>query len=76
MSLGRRPQKGTKAPSGEAAAKAEEARTADAAKTLRLRALRLAKEAADRDAAKAAVSAAQGPAKRGSRIRVRPRSLA
>ena len=75
MSLGRRPQRGTKAPSGEAAAEAEDARTAEAAKTLRLRALRLAKEASDRDAEKA-VSAAQGLAKRRSPIRVRTRSLA
>lgn len=75
MSLGRRPQRGTKAPSGEAATEAEEARTAEAAKTLRLRALRLAKEASDRDAEKA-VSAAQGLAKRRSRIRVRTQSLA
>jgi hypothetical protein len=37
-------------PSRETAAKAEEARVAEAAKTTRLRALRLAKEAADRDA--------------------------
>ena len=72
MSLGRSTQRGTKAPSGEAAAKAEDARTAEAAKPLRLRALRLAKEAADRDAAKAA-SAAQVLAKRRSSIRVRTR---
>jgi hypothetical protein len=39
-----------KAPSREMAAKSEEARSAEAAKTARLRALRLAKEAADRGA--------------------------
>jgi hypothetical protein len=75
MTLGRRPQRGTKAPPGEAAAEAEEARTANTAKTLRLRALRLAKEAADRDAEKAA-SATHALAKQSSRIRVRPRSPA
>jgi hypothetical protein len=50
MSLGRRAQSGMNTPSRETAAKAEEARVAEAAKTTRLRALRLAKEAADRDA--------------------------
>jgi hypothetical protein len=39
-----------KTPSRETAAKFEDARAAEAAKTARLRALRLAKEAADRDA--------------------------
>ena len=43
-----------KTPSRETAAKSEEARAAEAAKTTRLRALRLAKEAADRDAQKRA----------------------
>lgn len=38
-----------KTPSRETAAQAEEARTAEAAKTARLRAQRLSKEAADRD---------------------------
>ena len=47
MSLGRRAQK---PPSRETAAKAEEKRVAEAAKIIRLRALRLAKEAAARDA--------------------------
>jgi hypothetical protein len=51
MSLGRKPRGGSKT-SGEAVARAEEARAAEAANTLRLRALRLAKEAADRDAEK------------------------
>jgi hypothetical protein len=37
-----------KTPSRETAAKSEEARAAEAAKTTRLRTLRLAKEAADR----------------------------
>ena len=51
MSLGRRAQSGKKTPSSrEAAAKAEEGRAAETAKINRLRALRLAKEAADRDA--------------------------
>ena len=39
-----------KTPSRETAAKFEDARAAEAAKTARLRTLRLAKEAADRDA--------------------------
>jgi hypothetical protein len=39
-----------KTPSREIAAKSEDARAAEAAKITRLRALRLAKEAADRDA--------------------------
>jgi hypothetical protein len=43
-----------KAPSRETAARVEEARVAEAAKTARLRALRLAKETADRDAAQPA----------------------
>ena len=38
-----------KTPSRETAAQAEEARTAEAAKTARLRTLRLSKEAADRN---------------------------
>jgi hypothetical protein len=54
MSLGRKAQSGMKTPSGETAAKAEEKRVAEAAKTMRLRALRLAKEAADREAARLA----------------------
>jgi hypothetical protein len=45
---------GRKVPSRETAARAEEARVAEAAKTARLRALRLAKETADRDAAQTA----------------------
>jgi hypothetical protein len=49
MSLGRKVRSGKNAPAGEAAARAAEERTAEAAKTARLRALRLAKEAADRD---------------------------
>jgi hypothetical protein len=51
MSLGRKTQSGKAAPSHEGAVKAEEERAAEAAKTNRLRALRLAKEEADRDAA-------------------------
>jgi hypothetical protein len=73
MSLGRRPQR-AKAPSGEAAVQAEEARKAEAAKTMRLRALRLAKEAADRDAEKAA--ATQALSVQRPRIRVRTRGPA
>lgn len=53
MSLGHKSRRGSKPPS-EAAARAEEARAAEASNTMRLRALRLAKEAADRDAKKAA----------------------
>ena len=68
MSLGRKTRRGMKAP-GEPAAKAEDARAAEVSKTMRLRALRLAKEAADRDAEKAA-SAAQVLAKQNPRIRV------
>ena len=45
-----------KTPSRETAAKFDEARAAEAAKTARLRALRLAKEAADRDAAQSAAA--------------------
>jgi hypothetical protein len=45
-----------KKPSRETAAKFDETRTAEIAKTARLRALRLAKEAADRDAAQAAAA--------------------
>lgn len=43
-----------KTPSRETAAQAEEARTAEAAKTARLRAQRLSKEAADRGAEQSA----------------------
>lgn len=50
MSLGRRGPSRMKPPPRETAAKAEEERATEAAKTTRLRALRLAKEAADRDA--------------------------
>jgi hypothetical protein len=50
MSLGRKTQSKTKAPSRETAAKAEAERMAEAAKITRLRALRLAKEAAERAA--------------------------
>ncbi len=56
-----------KTPSGEMAARAEEARVAEAAKTTRLRALRLAKEAADRDAALSAPPIAPTP--RATRLR-------
>ena len=45
-----------KTPSRETAAKFDEARAAEVAKTARLRALRLAKEAADRDAAQNAAA--------------------
>jgi hypothetical protein len=45
-----------KTPSRETAAKFDEARAAEAAKTARLRALRLAKEAADRDTAQSAAA--------------------
>jgi hypothetical protein len=75
MSLGRRPQRATKAPSGEAAAKADEARAAEAAKTLRLRALRLAKEAADRDAAQR-MAALQAKHKPTPRVQARTRNPA
>jgi hypothetical protein len=57
MSLGRKSRRGLKTP-GEVATRAEEARVAEASNTMRLRALRLAREAADRDAEK-------GPAARG-----------
>jgi hypothetical protein len=49
------------------AARAEEARVAETAKTTRLRALRLAKEAADRDAALSAPPIA--PIPRATRLR-------
>jgi hypothetical protein len=50
MSMERKARSKVKAESSETAAKkAEEARETEAAKTTRLRALRLAKEAADRD---------------------------
>ena len=49
-----RVQSGIKALSAEAAARVEETRVAEAAKTVRLRALRLAKEAGDRAAAQRA----------------------
>ena len=62
MSLGRKSRLWSKTP-GEAAARAEEARAAEASNTMRLRALRLAKEADDRVAKKAA--AAQALAKQG-----------
>jgi hypothetical protein len=42
----------------------EATRQAEAAKTTRLRALRLAKEAADRDAASRAIAASTGPRRR------------
>ena len=45
-----------KTPLRETAAKFDEARAAEVAKTARLRALRLAKEAADRDAAQSAAA--------------------
>jgi hypothetical protein len=56
-----------KNPSRETAAKGEEVRTAEAAKTTRLRALRLSKEAADRSAEEeaAAIKARFKPAPRG-----------
>jgi len=52
MAAGRRDRRspGMKKVPSETAARAEEARVAEAAKTARLRALRLAKEAADRAA--------------------------
>jgi len=50
-----------KTPSRETAAKFEDARAAEAAKTARLRALRLAKEAADRDAEQSAVATRTKP---------------
>ena len=58
-----------KTPLRETAAKFDEARAAEAAKTARLRALRLAKEAADRDAAQSAAAATRverSPRARGS----------
>jgi hypothetical protein len=45
-----------KTPSRETAARSEETRAAEVAKTTRLRTLRLAKEAADRDAEHAAAT--------------------
>lgn len=50
MSFGRKTQSEKQNLSRETAAKAEEERAAEVTKTARLRALRLAKEAADRDA--------------------------
>lgn len=50
----RRARSKLKTPSSEMVARAEEERTAEAAKTVRLRALRLAKETADREAARQA----------------------
>jgi hypothetical protein len=55
-----------KTPSRETAAKFEDARAAEAAKTARLRALRLAKEAAERDAEQSA-AATRTKAKQSSR---------
>jgi len=49
-------QYGMKTPLRVTAAKFDEARAAEVAKTARLRALRLAKEAADRDAAQSAAA--------------------
>jgi hypothetical protein len=72
MSLGRRPLRAAKPPSVDAAAQAQEAHMAEAAKTTRLRALRLAKETADRDAKKAAATQVLGTQR--LRIRVRSRS--
>ena len=74
MSLGRRPLRAAKPPLGDAAAQAKEAHMAEAAKTTRLRALRLAKEAADRDAKNAAATQVLGTQR--LRIRVRSRSTA
>ena len=62
MSLGRKSRSGSKPP-GEAAARAEEARAAEAANTMRLRALRLAKEAADLGTKKAAATPVLAKAK-------------
>ena len=56
MSLGRKARSGMKMPSRDMTAKADEERAAEAAKTTRLRALRLAKEAAERDAMPRAAS--------------------
>jgi hypothetical protein len=64
-----------KVPSREMAAKVEEAHAAEAVKTTRLRALRLAKEAAERNAAQAA-SATQARFKPSPRVRIRARSPA
>jgi hypothetical protein len=75
MSLGRKAQSGMKLPSREGAAKAEDARTAEAAKTMRLRALRLAKEAADRSSAQAAATT-RARFKPSPRVRVQSRSPA
>jgi hypothetical protein len=50
MSLRRREHSRMKTPSRETAARSAETRAAEVAKTTRLRALRLAKEAADRNA--------------------------
>ncbi len=55
-----------KTPSRETTAKFEDARAAETAKTARLRALRLAKEAADRDAERVA-AATRTKAKQSSR---------
>ena len=57
MSPGRKPRCGSKR-AGEVAASAEQVRAAEASNTVRLRALRLAKEAGDGDAKNAAVAQA------------------
>lgn len=58
---------GKRAPPSETVVRAEQERAAEAAKTARLRALRLAKESADRDAAR---NAAPSPHRDGA---TRPR---
>ena len=66
-----RGRKATKTPSRETVLKAGEARVAEAEKTTRLRALRLAKEAADREAAQHALPPARVPGSTSARLRTR-----
>jgi hypothetical protein len=75
MAQDRKSQSGNKAQSRETTVNAEEVRTAEAAKTLRLRALRLAKEAAERSAAEEA-AATRARFKPSPRVRAQARSPA
>jgi len=75
MSLGRKTQSGKKASLRETPAHIEAERAAKADKTSRLRALRLAKEAADRTA-EADAAALRASLKPSARIRIQPRTPA
>jgi hypothetical protein len=74
MSLGRKAKSGEKAPF-YTPAKLQEERAVEAAKIDRLRALRLAKEAADRSAEEEA-AAARAKLKTSARVRGHPRTPA